>query len=530
MMYIKLIDFLIKSCNNLESAEWITSIFAIRNDFCMIIASSIGNVGKLFSKSMPQTKNFFVSETSTVPNTLLTVFALPDSKDFEANFADSNKIQVYVKYFPFELPVEPGSQDCINFLESVLQCQNKEILSSLIVQEFIDYQFDLIKIWIIIYSLLIILVIFSMMMLIGLGDNIYFICIFLVSNCIIFLWETFQLFTSPKDYFQDFWNYIDMSRLILSLVWLFYLEEKLDYLEIAVITLNFFRGLSAFRVIDGTRYYIRLILKSTYDIRYFIFVFFYSNLMIGCLYSARSTNELTFKSIWYDMFCFNFGYFNADSLTSPIDYGLFMYASIINIVIMLNLLISILGDTHEEFQLERNDANYIEKIEMCLEVQRLNFWKRNMSDKKFLQVIQQVGGENNDENWEGRIVYLENKIECAIENVQNLDSKLINQVAPNLVKCISSMKDGIVHDLNARIDEVKNCIETSKGSNKTKDAENTENDDEESNETKNQNKINEIESKLEDIKRNVDDFKESLSNRLEKVEVGIAKILEKLDR
>ena len=380
------------------------------------------------------------------------------------------------------------------------------------------------------YSILIIVVIFSMMMLIGLGYNIYFICIFLASNSIIFLWETFQLLTSPKDYFQDFWNYIDISRLILSLVWLFYLEDKLDYLEIAVITLNFFRGLTAFRVIDGTRYYIRLILKSTYDIRYFIFVFFYSNLMIGCLYSARSTNELSFKSIWYDMFCFNFGYFNADSLASPIDYGIFMYASIINIVIMLNLLISILGDTHEEFQLERNDANYIEKIEMCLEVQRLYFWKRSISNKKFLQVLYQVGGEKNEENWEGRIVYLENKIECAIENVQSLDSKLSNQVAPNLVKCISSMKDGICHDFNARIEEVKNFIQTSKEDVKTKDEENVENDSKQSIDTTTENKINEIEFKLEDIKRNVNDFKESLSNRMEMIEVGIAKILEKLDR
>ena len=68
---------------------------------------------------------------------------------------------------------------------------------------------------------------------------------------------------------------------------------------------------------------------------------------------------------------------------------------------MLNLLISILGDTYDRVQIGKTLTNSQALIEIFQDVEVLLFWNRNKSKKSYMQVCQVVGED--DETWEGKI-------------------------------------------------------------------------------------------------------------------------------
>ena len=63
-----------------------------------------------------------------------------------------------------------------------------------------------------------------------------------------------------------------------------------------------------------------------------------------------------------------------------------LIATIINVILMLNLLISILGDSYERFQLEDTNVDIKEKARISMELQSMMFWAKYKSHLKYIRL------------------------------------------------------------------------------------------------------------------------------------------------
>ena len=58
-------------------------------------------------------------------------------------------------------------------------------------------------------------------------------------------------------------------------------------------------------------------------------------------------------------------------------YVTIFMSTILNVILMLNMLISILGDSYDIFMVERSIIDYREKINVTLEFQTALFWRKS---------------------------------------------------------------------------------------------------------------------------------------------------------
>ena len=93
-------------------------------------------------------------------------------------------------------------------------------------------------------------------------------------------------------------------------------------------------------------------------------------------------------------------------------------ARIVNVVLMLNMLISILGDSYDNFLLERHIIDYREKLESVIEIQRMMFFKRVPGKKQYFHFLLPPYEDNqNIGDWQGKILYVEKKQEMKMQRI-----------------------------------------------------------------------------------------------------------------
>ena len=128
---------------------------------------------------------------------------------------------------------------------------------------------------------------------------------------------------------------------------------------------------------------VRLLSEVIKDMREFFVVLFYSTLAFSFILYLRNPS-LTFSQYLIISYKLDLGYFNTD-YTALFDWVIFFVATMINPIVMLNLLISIMGDTYSKVQESNDIANYQELTEMIIEIEKLMFWKKKINDKHYLQ-------------------------------------------------------------------------------------------------------------------------------------------------
>ena len=151
------------------------------------------------------------------------------------------------------------------------------------------------------------------------------------------------------------------------------LSSSFSYLVCSLAKL--LRGITVFWFFDRTRFYTELLFRSLNDIKYSSLMFAYSTFMFGFLLMISRDQELNFNSIWGESYDLNFGnYEDTNNSVYSIQYISYFGATVINVVLMLNLLISILGDSYERFQLEQAIIDIKEKAKISIELQSIMFW------------------------------------------------------------------------------------------------------------------------------------------------------------
>lgn len=401
---------------------------ALRDDFAILLENAsmfLEDFLNVLYYKAPGTIKFGVPVVS-LPSLLYTQSKWIDTTQFvkegDVNSSAQESI-IEFKTLPFAIFNIKGSRGSIDILDSITSTQNSRILRTEVVKTFIRDKFE--KIW---YFILFLTLLdwTSLCVLVGLvflsnegkqGTNQFYILsgIYFVINILNSLYEFVQTLATGWNYFIDIWNLIDICKVIVSFTWIvfengeFSHPENFEILTWIMIALNFLRGLTGFRTFDRTRHYTKLIVRSIFESIYFLIIFFYSTLTFGVLYYSTKFGDPIRFSIWKTPYELNNGSFE-NSSEFTLQYFTFFLASIVNVIIILNLLISILGDSFDSFQNEAVEIDCLEMAEIVLEIETLMFWRRKHNHKHFMyrcQVVEQV--EKN--NWEGKLNAISNMVE-----------------------------------------------------------------------------------------------------------------------
>ena len=438
---IKCVDVIIAFLANLEdTSRFLANCHAIRDDFNALLATG--------SRSLPLfLESIFKKCEEDLPNIAVPLRVLPS-----LNFGISTRINRNEFVYPdkenqntqnientdddkliefracaIELPVVLGSEQSISMLTAIYECPNTKIYRSQLMRTILTAKWN--KVWPLLASITFLLWTNLVLMMFLLSDEHKdspgIQASYAVILGLLISYEIAQVVCSTG-YLKDQWNQLDILMLILCSVWIILMMcgtegDGFDILTWVTIAISFIRGITGFRIFSMTRFYVKLILQSIKKCWSFIIIFFYSTIAFGVIFSKSgnysSNSSSIFDYYWKMSFDLNMGAFDSNS-NDHLQYICYVLACIINVIIMLNLLISILGDAFDQFQVDSVELDLCEMIEGILEVENLMFWQKGLENQKYIQTCNEVLDEEDQDEWQGKVRAFETKITKFTENVQ----------------------------------------------------------------------------------------------------------------
>jgi WD40 repeat protein len=298
-------------------------------------------------------------------------------------------IELNFKQTFFKVNMIPGSSESLELLTSIIDSENDlllatEFISLLLNEKWKKVRFILYAQTFIYLNFLVFLAIYAIY-----GGEFIFLAFGL--NVALIVYEIIQGIFGGLPYFEDPWNYIDILRAILKT--LLFIDHVVEFttsthiLLAAVIFVSFVRGISYFRIMSGTRYYVNLIYEVIFDIIPFLIVLFYTTLSFSLIFRVlkeKDESQFFYLTASWEI---NVGGFDTS------NYGIIMYLAfflhtVINPLIMLNLLISILGDTFERVSEKTVVADCKELAGMVLECELLYIMNRNKTQRSYIHICE----------------------------------------------------------------------------------------------------------------------------------------------
>ena len=327
-----LLDFissLFSKSNNVETLRFKATLNAMKNDFSLIIQNSSSKLPDFLKNLLVTSDILFAKvEIKDLPMFQFHAFNSPILKDFFGEEPNNEKLEtanenLQKKETDIENPVRlqstafpvnwsSESKDNLEILQSIANCKNEQIFMTPFIQYFIKLQWKTIQNWVIFYSFLISINIILFIALLAFTDTslsdipdtssiikLSILVIFFLVNSVLVTWEILQYKSNQLEYFNDSMNRIDCLRIIFTSVWIILDFFSIYFLKFTWIVafLNLLRGITAFRVFDGTRYYITLIITALNDIKYFIIIFSYSTFSFGVLFLISRSQAVNFGSL-----------------------------------------------------------------------------------------------------------------------------------------------------------------------------------------------------------------------------------------
>lgn len=250
---------------------------------------------------------------------------------------------------------------------------------------------------------------------------------FFVLNCLLLGYELLQVVGGRRAYLSDLWNSIDLLRGVLSLIWTCCLFADINpaYLRLIVVFLCFLRGFTYFRTFAPMRIFVNIALSVATQIYAFLLLLAYSVFGFGIMASIMSKDENATSS-WTSAFNILLGSFdNADfGLT---QWVIFVACNLVNVIVMLNLLISIIGDAYDRAQIALAENDRHEMFLVVLEFESILFWRRSSGSATIMTKCKLAAGAAKQEEWSGRVNALQQAFK---EEQMALAEKLMGERGP----------------------------------------------------------------------------------------------------
>jgi len=174
-------------------------------------------------------------------------------------------------------------------------------------------------------------------------------------NSTFLLYEALQCFTNPSYYTADFWNIFDLAGLLAVSLFCFLNEltieiEGMDILFAVGVAFAVCRGFSYLRAFDSSRFLVGMISAIVKDMGSFFLVLAYALFGLACLSAILGSRG---KAITVSDFFANAithyrvsqGDWDMEQFSEPKNLVLFIIATLLLPLILLNLLIALMGDT-----------------------------------------------------------------------------------------------------------------------------------------------------------------------------------------
>lgn len=344
------------------------------------------------------------------------------------------KYEIFVEFrtTTIEFNLSNGSSECYKLYDALSRCKNHEVFTTSLVRTILDFKFNLFRRIIYFLSFVLVLNLFLMIACITdyQGPGIFSLA-FVTLNWLMLVHECFQFsYEGLRVYFSKKSNLIDILGCILTILWitLNYFNSDLYLLKWLMVFTNFIKGLNIFKAFDSTRFYISLITRAVKETYSFLIIFSYTTFGFGALYIASINEaESPFIMLWKVPYELNFGVFNTPNNFS-IEYVYFILASLFNIIMMLNLLIAILGDSFDKFQIDAVELDYIEKLNSILDVECIYLMVRTKERKGFLQLCNLDMKDTDIDVWGGKIKEIEIKIGRISKEIKEDSSRIEGKI------------------------------------------------------------------------------------------------------
>ena len=400
---------------------------------------------------------YMIDKTSYLPNCCSATIKLPifhSTKEYYINpkeFGLEDEEEgfkmrsVIFKKSLVRMNLEMGSKKSLEFMSSLTGCNNFEVFQTEFISIILKQKWKKVR-WIFYFQTFLYLVYLILLSLYNSHNEsrrkIFLLAPFMISQ-ILYIYEIIFIVIEGLHYFKDPWNIVDTFRSIIMtsysiLVWADYFDisrdknEKERYMMAVLITLSWVRGITYFRIIKSTRYLVKLLFQVFIDIFPFLAILFYSTLAFSLILRSFISDKdaIFFDNLTktYMILIGEWDYPNEANFNSLILF----FATLLNTVISLNLLISILTNTFNKVKDNQIVADSQELNQMIVEAEKLIFWKREFDDKFYLHAIEKDTDLNDDTNkldilikkLKSKVARVDVGLESYDEAIENLRDKL----------------------------------------------------------------------------------------------------------
>ncbi|CAG9316750.1 unnamed protein product [Blepharisma stoltei] len=363
---------------------------------------------------------------------------VPKSIDFFGNdkIIEEKTISFWYTLLPLNLTL--GSQDSIDFLQSILCTPNKSIFRTQFIKMILLDKWLKAK-WIMYVQACIYILYMTCLSLYVLFDRngMSGIIPFFILSIVLFVYEVLQMVYNMGKRSLNLWVCSDIVRSGLAFLYCIYVwknddNSKSDEILVYLMCLSWLRGLSYFRLFIWTRYMINLLFEVLKDMISFLLILFYSVLSFCFIFIAIDSSSDHSNFAHYIEFSYLVILNSFDSSTfSSLEWVIFIIASIIEPIILLNVLISIMGNTYERVQEGFEVADNYELTDMILEVENLLLWNRRKRNYQYFQMCMDNLNDDDSDSWMGKIKELKmmiNTIQKGQETISEENKLFLTEI------------------------------------------------------------------------------------------------------
>lgn len=389
---------------------------------------------------------------------------IPEELVPKENFSNTGRPIVF-SYSTFPLDLDIGTDGSIEFMKSLLECSHQEIYRSALVKEYLQYKWGRVKNVIYVQGALYVLylILLGFHIVLYLEDRNFLAVLFTV-HATLWLFEVWQISTDFSEYWNSVWNVLDQLRgLSFNYYALIALKGTYNYeILLAVLIFSWARGIACFRMFESSRSMVRLIIQVIIDIRIFFLILFYSTCAFAFIFYMRDPYGQPFLMNLTRAYRLNLGDFETD-LHEYFDWGIFFVSTLINPLMMLNLLIAIMSDTAAAGAEVDDICSLRELTEMILDVEKIMFWRKGISHKHYLQKCDfvVVEGEDTDKVM-AKIRFIKKQvisIKGVAKNIQRNTERICSIDVKSHVEELISAQEKLKVNMKENFEHGKNVIQ-----------------------------------------------------------------------